>query len=482
MNRLRQWSMLAVLLFTIGLLAALHGHAQSPGEKIAGDGVWLVDRDLSLSPARAPIPALRYRLYPSSWERKPGDAVPIYLRFAHERSDGEKRKLREKPYRWSELPLDKLPRDEVKKFLDSYKYNFRQLDLGARRKTADWNYTLELDDPIGILLPDVQEMRMHGQLLILKARFEIAERRYTDAVRTLETGFSFSQQVGNGPFLINGLVGVALTSSFADTVAELIDRPDAPNLYWALAVLPRPLIDLRKGFEWEQVLMEKEFPDMADLDTPRTSQQWDVILKRVRERMDRLDNNPQPPPGNGPNAAASDSPDLPAARKHLIEVVKLPKERVKAMPAARVLLLHMSNYYHELRDEIFKAVYLPYPQSHRIAVEADKRLKAARGTEATRLAHMLLPAIHKVQLAQVRMDRKLAMLRAIEALRMHLAINKGQLPKKLSDVKIVPVPNDPGTGQPFEYRLEGQIATLIGRIPGEPTQIHGLRYRLTVQK
>ena len=33
------------------------------------------------------MPALRYRLYPSFMERKEGNAVPIYLRFAHERND-----------------------------------------------------------------------------------------------------------------------------------------------------------------------------------------------------------------------------------------------------------------------------------------------------------------------------------------------------------------------------------------------------------
>ena len=45
---------------------------------------------------------------------------------------------------------------------------------------------------------------------------EIAEHRYADALRTLETGFSFSQQVSETPFLISSLVGIACASQFAD--------------------------------------------------------------------------------------------------------------------------------------------------------------------------------------------------------------------------------------------------------------------------
>lgn len=211
MNRLRRWSALALFVIPPAmLLSPLHGQAPPVKEKQV-DGkpaeTWYVDRTVTITPAAAPVPALKYRLYPSTMERKEGNAVPIYLRFAHERLDARKKQLREEPEKWNKLPLEKLPLDEIKKFLDSYKYNFRQLDLGARRKTADWNYTLDAGDPIGLLLPDAQEMRMQAPLLVLKARVEIAEGHYADALHTLETGFSFSQQVSQGPFLINGLVG-----------------------------------------------------------------------------------------------------------------------------------------------------------------------------------------------------------------------------------------------------------------------------------
>ena len=50
---------------------------------------------------------------------------------------------------------------------------------------------------------------------------------------------------------------------------------------------------------------------------------------------------------------------------------------------------------------------------------------------------------------------------------MHAAANGGKLPATLSEVKVVPVPTDPGTGRPFEYRLDGNAATVSSRIDGD---------------
>ncbi|MFO0846344.1 MAG: hypothetical protein U0797_28870, partial [Gemmataceae bacterium] len=162
-----------------------------------------------------------------------------------------------------------------------------------------------------------------------------------------------------------------------------------------------------------------------------------------------------------------------------------PAAQVAKMPPAEVLLRYFSLYYHEYRDEVYKGTYLPYLQARPVFLEADKRLKELTGpdaTEAARLPAALLPAIAKVQLAQARLERKLAALRVIEALRMHAAATGGTLPNRLADVKVVPVPNDPGTGQPFEYRLDGGIATITSRVAGEPLATNGLRYRVTLRK
>ena len=482
----RQRSALTLLVATV-LLAGAADPASTPKEKKADAAAdkWLVDLDMTVSAKAAPVPALAYRFYPSNADRKEGNAVPMYLRLANERGDARRKEVVMKPDEWNKLPLDRLPLADVRIFLDGYRYNLRQLHLGARRKSAEWNYSLDAGDPIGILLPDMQEMRWQGPILALEARLAIAEGRHADAIRALEAGFSFSQQISEGPFLICSLVGLARASHFADCVAELSQRPDAPNLYWALSVIPRPLIDLRKGNEFEQHLLELQFPDLGDTNRPRAAAEWDAILRRVRTEMQRLskgDPNVKPVKvGNAATDPAGKSPDLPAARKYLLETVEMTAATVDAMPPAEVLVRYLTHYYRELRDEAFKAAYLPFVQGRPLALEAEKRLKAVPDTQAAELARMFLPAILKVQLADVRTERKLAALRAIEALRMHAA-RTGKLPAKLDEVKIVPVPNDPGTGTPFEYELVGRTVTLTSRIPGEPLNTTGLRYRVTLRK
>jgi len=494
MNHLRRGSALAGLVVLAGLLSPIRGQAPPPAEKKPEEKPaekWLFDRTLAVSAAAAPVPALKYRFYPMVTERKDGNAVPIYLRFAHERSDARKKELREKPEAWNKLPLEKLPLAEVKQFLDEHrlKYNLQQLEYGARRKTADWNYTLEYPDLIGLLLPDVQEMRMQAPLLVLKARVEMVEGRYADAIRTLETGFSFSQQIGEGPFLIGSLVGIAVAAQTADCALEMVERPGAPNLYWALTMLPRPLVDLRHAMENEFALLEMQFPEMADLDRARTPEQWNAVLFRVRKEIERLsrleEGNPAgvkaPPAGTGSADAADKSPDLEAARKYLTGVAGMSAAHVEAMPPAQVLVLYLSHFYHEQRDAFFKATYLPFPQGRPLDQAADERLKSLPNTEAARVARLFLPAITRVRLAEARINRRLAALRAIEALRMHAA-QAGQFPDKLDQVTVVPVPDDPGTGKPFEYVCDGPTARIISRIPGEPLETTGMRYRVTLRK
>ena len=63
----------------------------------------------------------------------------------------------------------------------------------------------------------------------------------------------------------------------------------------------------------------------------------------------------------------------------------------------------------------------------------------ATGGEGVWLAKAWLPAVTKVMIAQNRLERRIALLRAIEALRMHAAANGGQLPESLDQVTIAPV-------------------------------------------
>src|SRR5262249_61890759 len=94
---------------------------KKPAEK------WHIDRALTLSPRAEPRPALRYRLMPAVFQRKTGNAAPIYLRLVHQQSDEARRLWVDTPPTRNQLPLDRLPLEEARKFLDERRYMLRQL-------------------------------------------------------------------------------------------------------------------------------------------------------------------------------------------------------------------------------------------------------------------------------------------------------------------------------------------------------------------
>ncbi len=184
----------------------------------------------------------------------------------------------------------------------------------------------------------------------------------------------------------------------------------------------------------------------------------------------------------GPDDPATNSPDLATAREYVARTKGLAADKVEKMPAAQVLLMYIAGTSHEDRDDWHKATYLPYAQARPVMEAAAKRLREGPISEAHLPGRILLAALDRVLARQNLLGRNIAALRVIEALRVHAAAHDGQLPYKLSDVTDVPVPDDPGTGKPFDYRLDADTATLVSELPDDPLSQSKLRYHVTMRK
>ena len=77
------------------------------------------------------MPALKYRLSPLKSDLKEGNAAPIYLRLVHEQNDASRKYWSETPRPWNLLPVDKIPLEEARKFLDARRYMLRQFEIRA---------------------------------------------------------------------------------------------------------------------------------------------------------------------------------------------------------------------------------------------------------------------------------------------------------------------------------------------------------------
>jgi hypothetical protein len=132
------------------------------------------------------------------------------------------------------------------------------------------------------------------------------------------------------------------------------------------------------------------------------------------------------------------------------------------MPVTQAVLLYEVHNFDRLFDEMVKWYGMPYPHMRKGMKAAEQQLKQAKAEfkAGTWLATLLLPAMQKVASVSYRIDCKLAGLVCVEAIRQHAAAHGGKLPATLKDITIVPVPVNPYSGEPFEYLVKGNTATL----------------------
>jgi hypothetical protein len=154
------------------------------------------------------------------------------------------------------------------------------------------------------------------------------------------------------------------------------------------------------------------------------------------------------------------------------------------MPPAQVVMLDALVRFRNVRDEHFVWCNAPYPEAIEGIRRSEERLRSLRINPPLDylqiMLGLLLPAVDKVYGAQIRVERRLASLRVVEAVRLHAARNDGKLPGRLSDVNVVPVPKDPANGEPFGYVVEGNRFTINVSPPPGSRPEHGNHWKYVV--
>lgn len=468
----------SIVVLATAMLLAGPGRTVPAAEKASVEVV-----DLALHAATETRPALKYKLLPTMLDEVPGDAAPLYMKaflVLTQKKTGDK--LWDKIVAWVRTPPGKLPREEVRKTLDGFADVLREVEIASRRTECDWALPIrEHENVFGILLPELQSARSIGRLVAVRARLAIAEGKHDEAIGSLRVGFALARHVAEQPTLVSGLVGLAIVQMMAEQLEALVQSPGAPNLYWTLTALPHPMVDLQKGFRLEGATVYLMFPGLQEArqsgHSPEYWQaQWnDIFSKCMLLCETAVQKSPlRPKPGELLQKA------YPIARRELIARGR-PEKEVDAMPPARAVLLHVAETYDELRDETFKWFHLPYWQAEKGVRAAEKRLAATdKELEVVPLASLLLPAVGGAQFHVAAAERRLAALRCIEAIRLYAAGHQGKLPESLADIANVPIPDNPVTGKPFEYRCEGGTAVLTAS--GGPNDRPRREYRIRMVK
>ncbi len=470
-----------ITLLTVVIAAPLFGQSDAPPVQFV------------LYPAAEARPALKYQLLPPFLERRPGNAAVWWNRVPAERTQffatfyaegGPWEKIEH----WMQMPLGSREEKQYREkelssvggFLSSGNGIYADMERAARFESCDWEQPVRDGNYIMMLLPEIQQSRSYARLLSAKAHFEIAEGRYAAAVRTLQTGYSEGRQVAQSPTIVSGLVGVTIAGIMSYQLQQFIQQPDAPNLYWALSILPRPLVDFRINGEAESNILYLQYPELRDLDKKNFApDEWTRRLNVIIDASRSLESSTQSPILWRTTMDLSIIEGYPRAKRYLIEHGYTPA-KVEAMPVAQVVLLYSVKVYDELSDDQFKWFFLPAAEVGDSAEREERRL---RGTLDSRVeiipfAEWLVSATRAAKNAETRCQWGIEMLRVFEAMRLYAAGHDGRWPDRLSDITNVPIPMNPYDGKPFLYERSGDRATLTSE-KGPPNQ--PWRYEITLK-
>jgi hypothetical protein len=450
---------------------------------------------VTIRPAAAPVPALKYEFLPEYRDQISENAVVHYHRAGLLAGKRLQFGPDDKPAQWLDIPAKDLPREEVRQFIGREKSVFLELELAARCDHCDWQLRERIrTDSLGFLLPDIQQLREFAQLLRLRAGLEIADGRFVDAVHTLRVGFAMAKHANQSPSLIAAIVGIAIANQMADQVEGLLQASGAPNLYWALTDLPRPFIDLRLPAQSERMIVSSLVsPLLEGASDARTTP---LSIQQIQERLEHFMGTP---PYQRTEfrlfLIAITAKAYPEAKRFLLSQ-GLSAETVETMPHVQVVFLFSLAEYDRLFDEMMKWQGLPFwlarpgLEKSMDAVREDK-VKAG-DLERIPLAAYFLPAMQRVFVATTQLDRKLAVLRCIEVIRLYAASHDGKLPSTLGEITEVPIPIDPVTGKDFDYTLaDGKAVLSAPPPPGEKPRLgdslkqrpgNYLQYELTLAK
>jgi hypothetical protein len=463
-------------LVAIGLMFAFgpvtRSVAQSGSAKVE-------EHRVTLTPRGEPIPALSIRFWPDERELFDGDAMPLYLRAAilsMEANTSSPDQERTKAFAalWDEEgandPYNPGSIAKARQWLEKYSSEaiIAELRRAAFRRTVSPVIRVEqypsAADAFGALLPDVQRMRDLAQLLDLRIRVAIADGNIDQAIDLLRVGFRMGAAVATEELLINQLVGLAIINIMLQDVELLQSHPDCPNLYWALASLPRPIVDIKPSLRTELRNIARLWDPPVGKKLPVDEAGWNSALLETFERTLGLAGGNSNPVGERLTFLAAVTLLQAPATKWLRESGTSEAEIERMFPTERVvrfLQWEARRWIDEQEKWLSLPMLLALPELERTRGSTQARSEASKGRDdqsmgpslvTTKMFDLLLPAVDLAVFAGLRTQKQLDAQMTIEALRAHAAEHDGQLPESLSELRPLPALPNPVTGAAWDFQ------------------------------
>jgi hypothetical protein len=244
------------------------------GLSLAGVPAFGREVKLTVRPQKVSAEAGKYVLLLPAASLTDGDAMPLYEK-AVKALPGKA--MNDQVRRWLEMPIEQLPIDPVGDALEQYIGSFKCAAQAIKCRECKWPASTP-----ETATANLQQYRNLGSVLRLWARYEIAQENYDNAVLALRTGLGMGRHLTQGPTPVEYLVGVAIAATMCGEIEEFVQAGEAPNLYAALAAVPKPFADVEKVIEADRKAIPSEPP------AGMTQAQFESDLGRLPKQYDRV--------------------------------------------------------------------------------------------------------------------------------------------------------------------------------------------------
>lgn len=429
--------------------------------KVNNDSGTVYQYHMTLTPAGESVPAFKYRFTTPIDKTIPGNSITHYLRSFGEGGltrplESARKEFGMEVYDWADWRKD-IDVEKIRKVSEMFDgYVDDHLQRASVCRDTDWGLAVETlrgPEAIELLLPSVQQTRSMASVLVLRNRLAVMEGRYEDALKQLRICYKLGQDVNELGFLVSSLIGVSEISMAAEGTLHLIAADNSPNLYWALAGLPQPIINLRRPMELEASIGLRYFNELEGVETAKHSpDEWKAILQGVVGRLNRLSDLAYRNPRGGKLGVPAEEMTLGLslmsyenAKQRLVESGMA---SVEQMPVAQVVLIDAKRRIEFYSQEIEKAYCLPYSQFMKFSATTENQMQAeGRKNLGAVIASMISPATQQVRAAGARAESLIYEMMIVESIRNHVSVH-AQLPKSLDDLDL-PAPMNPFTGKPY---------------------------------
>jgi hypothetical protein len=354
-------------------------------------------------------------------------------------------------------------------------------DLAAHRQEAQWDYSLR-EDGIDALLPHLNDVRGLANLWSLQSRLHVLDNDWPAAARTITDGLSLARQLNRQAVEIQGLVEAGIADEMLERgVRDWIAHGDSPNLYWTLSSLPHPFVDIHEIAVWEQAVCYFTLPILRDAQSGSPDpDRWRALFARLPALVGSQYPRSRTTPASQLEAAMLAAIAYSRAREDLLSHGRTAQE-IEAMSVDQVVGMFLAVQFRKFSDEAWEAWELPFWEGQAQLQKGSSEAAAGRNGPGGNPLLAFVPQLERARYQFARLDREIALLRIVEAVRDYAARHEGRPPASLDQIKDLPIPIDPVRGQPFRYEQHEQSVT-IEAPPYDGQPAHGERYELTITR